>query len=229
MLATLHHGDSRIFLEDAPLAVVPVLLVAGFACWSYVGLQLEPWLAAPRVSTPGVTATQGASVRERLRLELGRFARPSAPSQVANSNLETAAAAGIVAAGAGGNGSPAPSHDDERCVPALEFRFEPGGNDPARVAADELRAFLDHARAHPERKVVVEGYASQDGNPELNLRLSHARANAAARVLQTHDIAQTRVILQAFGEYRPSIDGADDRRAVARIDGAPRCEGASIP
>lgn len=228
MLETFHHGDSRIFLEEAPLAIVPVLLVAGISCWAYLGLQLEPWLVGARREAPALTSTQSGSMREHLRVDLGRIRRAGAPDSAA-SRTGSVRVTDILPVGAFGTEEPAPTAPEEPCAPQLEFRFNAGGFAPARLVGDRLDAFLDHARAYPERKLVIEGYASRDGDPAVNLRLSHARASTVATVLRGHGIPEARLVVQAFGEYRPSIDGDDDRRAVVRIDGSPPCAGESIP
>lgn len=115
------------------------------------------------------------------------------------------------------------------CTPRLQFEFAAGRNEPTKIASEMLQTLLDLAFDHPEYKIIVEGYASQDGNPMWNLKLSHDRAAAVRRVLVRHGIASSRIVLQAFGEYRPSLEGRDDRRAVAHIGGIPACKGVLTP
>lgn len=215
-------SEHSVFLEGAPVLLTPLLWVTGIACWCYVGLQLE---SSPRSST-FVSAAQ----THRASLAESAVAAPPSPVQA---SLRTQPAIDTPLA--------TPDGDDDKiapdivvdvgedCGPAVQFAFSPGSNEPDTIPLAHLREFLDVAARHPGRKLIVEGYASQDGHPGLNLRLSHDRATTVGRVLERRGIPSERIVLQAFGEYRPSIHGLDERRATARIDGFPPCEGAPTP
>jgi len=109
------------------------------------------------------------------------------------------------------------------CAPFVEVRFDHGVSQ--RPMEDDLAAIIDAANRHPGQTVVVEGYASASGTAEENLALSHRRAGKAKKALVDAGLPATRISVQAFGEYRPNLEGdeARDRRVVIRLDGMPAC------
>ena len=82
-----------------------------------------------------------------------------------------------------------------------------------------------YADQFPDHKVVVEGYASADGSEQNNLQLSYRRATRAKATLVKHGIDDARITVQAFGEYRPNLDGDidRDRRVIVKVQGVAAC------
>ncbi len=111
----------------------------------------------------------------------------------------------------------------EPCAPTVELQFSAGASEVAD--ADALRTIVAAAREFEDRKVIVEGYASATGSPERNLELSHRRASKAKSKLVARGVAAKRVSVQAFGEYRPNLEGDEDRdrRVVIKLEGMPEC------
>lgn len=63
-----------------------------------------------------------------------------------------------------------------------------------------VKSIADYMKANPEAKVTINGYASPEGNAELNQKLSEARANAVADMLvNTYGIAADRIKAVAGG------------------------------
>lgn len=118
------------------------------------------------------------------------------------------------------------------CAPALAFAFPQGDAHLDVDARKRLAAIVEFAAAHPREAIAVEGYASAEGGPEINLRLSHDRAEAVAALLRSRGIADDRLLVQAYGEYRPSLGarGRDgDRRVIVRFPERTDCPEESGP
>lgn len=68
------------------------------------------------------------------------------------------------------------------------------------VAAAALRRNADVLLAHPDLKVVVTGYASEEGSAEYNARLSGRRAQAAIEYLMTLGVPKEQMRIRVRGE-----------------------------
>ena len=82
--------------------------------------------------------------------------------------------------------------------PTVLFRQGKSVIDPAQYAPLELIA--SYMRNHPEAKVEIRGYASPEGSPELNQKLSDARAQAVKDALvKKYKIAASRLTTKGMG------------------------------
>ena len=82
--------------------------------------------------------------------------------------------------------------------PTVLFRQGKSVIDPAQYAPIELIAI--YMRNHPEAIVEVKGYASPEGNLELNQRLSIERANVVRNALiNRYKIAPNRLTATGCG------------------------------
>ena len=82
--------------------------------------------------------------------------------------------------------------------PTVLFRQGKSVIDPAQYAPLELIA--SYMRNHPESKVEIRGYASPEGSPELNQKLSDARAQAVKDALvKKYKIAASRLTTKGMG------------------------------
>ena len=82
--------------------------------------------------------------------------------------------------------------------PTVLFRQGKSVVDPAQYAPLELIA--GYMKKHPEAKVEIRGYASPEGNPELNQQLSNARAEAVKEALvKRYKIAASRLTTKGMG------------------------------
>ncbi|MBK6922299.1 MAG: OmpA family protein [Deltaproteobacteria bacterium] len=195
--------------EHTPVWFVPLALALGITCWIGVGLELTratpsatDTLAPPQIAA-STAPTSEAAPREDVA--------PQQPRPTAASEGTAVASAQVGAT--------------STCAPVTGFAFAQGGASPGSTD-DGVDAVTRFARRHPEQTVTVEGYASAEGSPEVNLRLSHERAQVIARQLEKHGLASERVLVQAYGEYRPSLQGRgsdEDRRVIVRFPGLPEC------
>ena len=73
----------------------------------------------------------------------------------------------------------------------------------SNIAKDQLgnvKSIADYMKANPSATVEITGYASPEGNPEANQRLSEARAKAVADYLiENYKIAANRISTKAGG------------------------------
>ena len=82
--------------------------------------------------------------------------------------------------------------------PTVIFRQGKSTVDPAQVASIELIA--QYMKNHKDANVEIKGYASPEGNAELNQKLSEARAEAVKNILvKKYKIAANRLSTKGMG------------------------------
>ena len=82
-----------------------------------------------------------------------------------------------------------------------------------------ISLIANYMKKHPEAKVKISGYASPEGNPELNQRLSEARANAVKDVLvKKYKIAADRLETEGLGATDKLFDEVEFNRVATFND-----------
>ena len=82
-----------------------------------------------------------------------------------------------------------------------------------------ISLIANYMKKHPEAKVKISGYASPEGNPELNQRLSEARANAVRDVLvKKYKIAANRLETEGLGATDKLFDEVEFNRVATFND-----------
>jgi outer membrane protein OmpA-like peptidoglycan-associated protein len=70
----------------------------------------------------------------------------------------------------------------------------------------ETKARLDDVardlRAHPARRVLVEGYSDDTGTADGDVQLSRKRADSVARYLEKDGVSSDRIVTRGFGARR---------------------------
>jgi peptidoglycan-associated lipoprotein len=75
-------------------------------------------------------------------------------------------------------------------------------------------------KAHDKINVTVEGHCDDRGTREYNLALGERRASAAAKALESHGVASSKIESVSYGKERPAVLGTGEevwgknRRAV---------------
>ncbi|MFK0376404.1 OmpA family protein [Pandoraea sp. NPDC090278] len=70
---------------------------------------------------------------------------------------------------------------------------------------------VEMIKAHPDKRVLVAGYADNVGSADFNLKLSNARAEAVRDWLaEASGIALTQFAIQGYGETRPIASNETD-------------------
>ena len=101
--------------------------------------------------------------------------------------------------------------------PIVIFRQGKSTVDAAQYASVEMVA--KYMKNHPESKVLIKGYASPEGNAELNQKLSEARAQAVADALiKRYKIAKSRITTQGLGETSELSEENDFNRVAMFVD-----------
>ncbi|WP_429446692.1 OmpA family protein [Paraburkholderia sp. WC7.3g] len=79
-------------------------------------------------------------------------------------------------------------------------------------------AALEMIRANPDKRILVAGHTDDVGNPQSNLKLSTARAEAVRDwLIDASGLAATQFAIQGYGDTRPIASNAtDDGRAKNR-------------
>lgn len=97
----------------------------------------------------------------------------------------------------------------------------------AAIIAEESEPALDELASYlalcPEADVDIEGHTDADGDDQLNLALSVARAEAVVNALITRNVAASRLYAIGYGESDPIADNATsagkrlNRRIVVKV------------
>lgn len=89
--------------------------------------------------------------------------------------------------------------------------------DAAQMASVAMIA--KYMKNHPESKILIKGYASPEGNPELNQKLSVARAQSVKDALVSrYGIAASRLTIQGMGATDELFDELDFNRVATFTD-----------
>ncbi len=101
--------------------------------------------------------------------------------------------------------------------PSVIFRQGKSTIDAAQYASISMVA--TYMKNHKDCKILIKGYASPEGNPELNQRLSEARATAVKNALvKRYGIAASRLTTQGMGATNELFDEVDFNRVAVFID-----------
>ena len=105
----------------------------------------------------------------------------------------------------------------ETLQPIVIFRQGKSTIEPAQYASIEMIA--KYMKNHPESIVKVQGYASPEGNAELNQKLSEKRADAVKNALiKKYKIAASRITTEGLGATDKLSDEIDFNRVAMFID-----------
>ena len=89
--------------------------------------------------------------------------------------------------------------------------------DAAQMASVAMIA--KYMKNHPESQILIKGYASPEGNTELNQRLSEARANSVKNALvNRYGISAGRLTTQGMGATDELFDEVDFNRVATFTD-----------
>ena len=101
--------------------------------------------------------------------------------------------------------------------PTVIFGQGKSSVDAAQMASVAMIA--KYMKNHPESKILIKGYASPEGNPELNQRLSENRAQAVKDALVSrYGIAASRLTIQGMGATDELFDEVDFNRVATFTD-----------
>ena len=101
--------------------------------------------------------------------------------------------------------------------PTVIFGQGKSSVDAAQMASVAMIA--KYMKNHPESKILIKGYASPEGNPELNQKLSVARAQSVKDALVSrYGVAASRLTIQGMGSTDELFDELDFNRVATFTD-----------
>ena len=101
--------------------------------------------------------------------------------------------------------------------PTVIFGQGKSNVDAAQMASVAMIA--KYMKNHPESKILIKGYASPEGNPELNQKLSEARAESVKKALVSrYGISAGRLTTQGMGATDELFDEIDFNRVATFTD-----------
>jgi len=101
--------------------------------------------------------------------------------------------------------------------PTVIFGQGKSSVDAAQMASVAMIA--KYMKNHPESKILIKGYASPEGNPELNQKLSEARAESVKKALVgRYGISASRLTTQGMGATDELFDEIDFNRVATFTD-----------
>jgi outer membrane protein OmpA-like peptidoglycan-associated protein len=204
-------ADLRIALMD-PRVDAPASLVRREATAAAPpqpsGPPPSPTPPIPAAPAADVAAASAAEDRERARAEAALAAMRAEAAQ-------RAALAGVVATypryltGAETERGPAAVLGDAA--------FESGAALVSSTARTAVAAVAEVLRAHPDRRIYIQGHTDGVGGELQNQRLSELRAEAVRSLLVQDGVEADRLFAVGYGQARPVADNATPRgRALNR-------------
>ena len=101
--------------------------------------------------------------------------------------------------------------------PTVIFGQGKSAVDAAQMAS--IAMIAKYMKNHPTSHILIKGYASPEGNPELNQRLSEARANAVKDALvNRYGVSASRLSIQGMGATDELFDEIDFNRVATFTD-----------
>ncbi|WP_345891468.1 OmpA family protein [Burkholderia sp. Ax-1735] len=160
-----------------------------------------------------IPATQDAAKRDALRSlasdrdQLDRYARVGVPLRLSFGTYHGAPLLPVLNE-AIASYEPPPPPPTVVTLDSMSL-FDSG---KARLKTGTTRAMvdaLDLIKAHPGKRVLVAGYADDQGRPDRNLKLSIERASAVRDwLVDASGIPPTQFAIQGYGDTRPVADNA---------------------
>ena len=96
--------------------------------------------------------------------------------------------------------------------------FDCGKTAISRHQSLNVKAIADYMKSNKETKVTITGYASPEGNPEKNQKLSEERAKAVAKMLtEKYGIDANRISTAAGGATSDILPEADLNRVCVSV------------
>lgn len=84
--------------------------------------------------------------------------------------------------------------------------------------AANVKAIADYLKSNKDTKVTITGYASPEGNPEINQKLSEERAKSVAKMLvEKYGIDEDRITTAAGGATSDILPEADLNRVCVSV------------
>lgn len=114
----------------------------------------------------------------------------------------------------GANNNNQPSAEElarQRALAMTTFYFEFDRSELNTEARDALVFHAAELKANPNRRVRLEGHASEEGTREYNLALGERRSQAVERYLQVQGVSANQLEVISYGEEMPAVTGSNEQ------------------
>lgn len=85
------------------------------------------------------------------------------------------------------------------------------------AAAQTVAAAADAALAHPDRVVIVAGFADPTGTPAANAQVIHDRTAAVSKALAGRGLPAARIQTRDAGQVEFALNSQESRRVVVTV------------
>ncbi len=85
------------------------------------------------------------------------------------------------------------------------------------AATQVIAAAADYAVAHPDRPIMVAGFADPTGTPEANASLIRSRTATVNAELAAHGIAASRIQTRDIGQVEFALSSQESRRVTVTV------------
>lgn len=106
------------------------------------------------------------------------------------------------------------SYNQELLKPVYKIYFDTDSKTLKPKDEQALQEIIRLFEAHEQLGVEISGYASKDGNPEHNRKLSNERATVVLDYLNKRGIGRRRVVAKGFGATQGQEGNAQESRRV---------------
>ena len=118
--------------------------------------------------------------------------------------------------------APEPKAGEQLTLPEqIEFESNEARIKQTPKTLATLESLAETMKKHPNiTKLRIEGHTDNVGKLKANDKLSKARAEAVAKWLEQHEVAEARIVTLGFGAKRPLVpnDSADHRAQNRRTE-----------
>jgi outer membrane protein OmpA-like peptidoglycan-associated protein/tetratricopeptide (TPR) repeat protein len=110
------------------------------------------------------------------------------------------------------------TYDPSILEPVYKFYFDAGKSNLDDKYKAQLQEVLDHLKKHDALGIQILGYASSEGDPELNRKLSNDRAIEVLNFFNFQGIVRRRIIAKGYGATKSeSSNPAENRRVEVQL------------
>ncbi len=95
--------------------------------------------------------------------------------------------------------------------------FQSSDSDLDAPAGQVVQAAAADALAHPDRPVVVSGYADPNGTTEANDSVSSLRSKTVTAALVADGVPPSRIARKSFGAVSYTLDSQEGRRVEINV------------
>jgi outer membrane protein OmpA-like peptidoglycan-associated protein len=92
--------------------------------------------------------------------------------------------------------------------------FAAGNSELRKNDQEKLDEILNILKQYPQLGIEISGYASSEGNKELNRKLSNDRAIAVLNYINQKGIVRRRIVARGYGEHKDDQASAEESRRV---------------